>query len=47
MPVVKDGDEDRKMLHLSVTFDYRVLDGAEAAMFVNDLKELLENPEIL
>ncbi len=48
MPVVKDGEiKIRKMLHLSVTFDHRVLDGAEAAMFVNDLKELLENPEIL
>lgn len=48
MPVVKDGEVVlRKMLHLSLTFDHRVLDGAEAAMFLNDLIMFLENPELV
>ena len=37
----------RKVLPLSLTFDHRALDGAEAAKFMNDLKKWLENPEAL
>lgn len=37
----------RKTLPLSLTFDHRILDGAEAARFVNDIKKFLEDPKIL
>ena len=48
MPMVMDGRiEPRKMLPLSLTFDHRALDGAEAAKFMNELKKWLENPEAL
>ena len=39
--------EIRNILPLSVTFDHRILDGAEVARFVNDFKQFLENPETL
>tara|TARA_Y100000310_G_scaffold281722_1_gene302420 strand:- start:51135 stop:52370 length:1236 start_codon:yes stop_codon:yes gene_type:complete len=34
----------RKIMPISFTYDHRVLDGAEAARFMNDLKDLLEKP---
>ncbi len=34
----------RKILYLSLSFDHRIIDGADAAAFVKVLKELLENP---
>lgn len=34
----------RPMMTLSLSFDHRVIDGAPAAAFLTDLKELLENP---
>lgn len=37
----------RKVMPISFTYDHRVLDGAEAARFMNDLKVLLENPKSL
>ena len=37
----------RLMLPISVTFDHRVLDGADAARFLNMIIEGLENPENL
>ncbi len=37
----------RKMLPLSLTFDHRILDGANAASFMNGVKELLETPKML
>lgn len=39
--------ESRKTLPLSLAFDHRILDGAEAARFVNRIKEHLENPSEL
>jgi len=40
--------ETRKILPVSLSFDHRILDGAEAARFVNRLKGHVENPsEIL
>lgn len=46
MPVVKDNKiVIRKIMPISFTYDHRVLDGAEAARFINDLKALLENPK--
>lgn len=48
MPWVKDGKiEIRKILPLSLTWDHRILDGAQAASFMNELVRYLENPEII
>jgi len=48
MPVVKDGKVVvRKMLPLSIAFDHRILDGAEAARFTVTLKAHLEDPGLL
>jgi pyruvate dehydrogenase E2 component (dihydrolipoamide acetyltransferase) len=35
------------MLYLSLSFDHRLIDGAEAANFTNHLISLLETPEAL
>jgi len=34
-----------KILPISLTFDHQVIDGAEAALFIQTLREILENPE--
>ncbi len=48
MPLAVEGSvRVRKVLPLSLTFDHRVLDGAEAARFMNDLKGYLEDPDLL
>lgn len=47
-PMVKDGEVIvRKVIYLSLTFDHRVLDGAEAQKFLNTLARYLENPELI
>ncbi len=47
-PVVVNGEvKIRKMIPITITFDHRVMDGAEVARFMNDLKVLLENPKQL
>jgi len=44
-PVVRDGQiAIRKMMNLSSCFDHRVVDGADAAAFVQRIKALLEHP---
>jgi 2-oxoisovalerate dehydrogenase E2 component (dihydrolipoyl transacylase) len=44
-PVVIDGElEIRKRMNLSLSCDHRVVDGWDAANFMQDLKKLLENP---
>ena len=44
-PVVVDGElEVRKMMNLSLSCDHRVVDGWDAANFMQDLKGLIENP---
>lgn len=44
-PVVVDGDlEIRKRMNLSLSCDHRVVDGWDAASFLQDLKKLVENP---
>ncbi len=46
LPRVVEGDiVPRKVMQLSVSFDHRVVDGAEVAEFMNTLIEYLENPE--
>jgi 2-oxoisovalerate dehydrogenase E2 component (dihydrolipoyl transacylase) len=44
-PVVRDGQiVIRKMMNLSSSFDHRVIDGAEAAEFIQRLRSVLEQP---
>jgi 2-oxoisovalerate dehydrogenase E2 component (dihydrolipoyl transacylase) len=44
-PVVVDGElEIRKRMNLSLSCDHRVVDGWDAANFMQDLKKLVENP---
>jgi pyruvate dehydrogenase E2 component (dihydrolipoamide acetyltransferase) len=46
--VVRDGAVvPRLMTYFSLSFDHRLIDGAEAARFTNDLIALIENPERL
>ncbi|MEJ8405916.1 2-oxo acid dehydrogenase subunit E2 [Brevundimonas vesicularis] len=46
--VVKDGQMVvRKMMNLSSSFDHRIVDGHDAAVFVQRIKGLLENPATL
>ena len=37
----------RKVMNLSSTFDHRVVDGWDAAVFVQRLKALLETPAMI
>jgi 2-oxoisovalerate dehydrogenase E2 component (dihydrolipoyl transacylase) len=47
-PVVRDGRiVARKMMNLSSSFDHRVIDGHDAARFIQRLKALLEHPAML
>lgn len=47
-PVIVDGEvEVRKVLPLSLSFDHRVVDGAEAARFMNTLIRYLEDPDLI
>ena len=47
-PVVHNGQiVVRKMMNLSSSFDHRVVDGADAAAFIQELKGLLEQPAML
>ena len=40
--VVEDAIAIRSMMNLCLTFDHRILDGAEAGAFINEVKRLLE-----
>jgi len=47
-PIVMEGKiEVRKILPLSLSFDHRVVDGAEAVRFMNTVIELLEDPGLI
>ena len=47
-PVVRDGQiVSRLLLPLSLSYDHRVIDGADAARFVRRLVEMLENPLVM
>jgi pyruvate dehydrogenase E2 component (dihydrolipoamide acetyltransferase) len=48
MPVAKNGKVVvRKILPLSLSFDHRVVDGAEAARFLNTLISRIEDPDLI
>ncbi len=45
MPVIRDGEvEPRYMLPLSLSYDHRVVDGATAGRFLNEVIEYLQSP---
>jgi pyruvate dehydrogenase E2 component (dihydrolipoamide acetyltransferase) len=47
-PVIDNGKISFKdFMYLCLSFDHRVIDGAEAAKFLQTLKRLLENPYLL
>jgi pyruvate dehydrogenase E2 component (dihydrolipoamide acetyltransferase) len=47
-PVVRDGQvAPRLLLPLSLSYDHRVIDGADAARFTRRLAEMLENPLVM
>jgi 2-oxoglutarate dehydrogenase E2 component (dihydrolipoamide succinyltransferase) len=47
-PVVVDGEiAVRPMMYLALSYDHRVIDGAEAVSFLVRIKELIEDPESL
>ncbi|MGG4774274.1 dihydrolipoamide acetyltransferase family protein [Paenalcaligenes sp. Me52] len=47
-PVVKDGAiVVRKMMNLSSSFDHRVVDGMDAALFIQRIRSLIECPALL
>ena len=47
-PVARDGQVViRKMMNLSSSFDHRIVDGWEAASFIERIKHLLEQPAML
>ena len=45
-PIVTDDDQIivRQMMTATLSADHRIVDGAEGAMFINEIKALLENP---
>lgn len=47
-PVVKNGEITiAPVMALSLSFDHRLIDGATAQNFVNYIKQLLEDPQLL
>jgi pyruvate dehydrogenase E2 component (dihydrolipoamide acetyltransferase) len=47
-PIVEDGEiVPGKVMVLSLSSDHRVVDGADAAQFLNTVRDLLENPSTL
>ncbi|MFN9543666.1 MAG: 2-oxo acid dehydrogenase subunit E2, partial [Alphaproteobacteria bacterium] len=47
-PVVRDGAiVVRKMMNLSSSFDHRVVDGFDAAQFIQRVKALLQHPALM
>jgi pyruvate dehydrogenase E2 component (dihydrolipoamide acetyltransferase) len=47
-PIIKDGNiVGAHMMALSLSFDHRIIDGALAQNFINELKRMLENPKML
>jgi pyruvate dehydrogenase E2 component (dihydrolipoamide acetyltransferase) len=48
MPLVREGKvEVRKIMPLSITWDHRIMDGAQVAKFMGELIRSLEDPDII
>ena len=46
-PVVKDDEiVIREIMYLSLSLDHRVVDGADAARFMNEVVKYLEDPQL-
>jgi len=43
----KDRMENRPMMYIALSYDHRIVDGAEAVQFLVAVKEMLEDPETL
>lgn len=44
-PSIEDGElVERQLMHLTLTYDHRVIEGATAVGFLNDVQNLLEHP---
>ena len=47
-PIVVDGEiQARPMMYLALSYDHRIVDGADAVQFLVRIKELIEDPESL
>jgi 2-oxoglutarate dehydrogenase E2 component (dihydrolipoamide succinyltransferase) len=47
-PIAVNGQvEIRPMMHLALSYDHRIVDGADAVQFLVRIKELIEDPEAL
>ncbi|MDX6379962.1 MAG: hypothetical protein QOI57_986, partial [Rubrobacteraceae bacterium] len=47
-PVAVNGEiEIRPMMYLALSYDHRIVDGADAVQFLVRIKELIEDPETL
>ena len=47
MAVVGDEPKIRSMMHMFLNFDHRVFDGLEVGRILEDMKTLVENPELI
>ncbi|MCD6343757.1 MAG: 2-oxo acid dehydrogenase subunit E2, partial [Spirochaetaceae bacterium] len=45
--LVDEEVQPRQVMSLSISFDHRIVDGAEASVFFSRIKELLENPLVI
>ena len=49
-PVARDGAEEiaiRPMCALNLSYDHRIIDGAEAAKFLQKIKQYVQNPALM
>jgi len=48
MPVARGGSiEIRRIMNVSSSWDHRVVDGADGAALVQDLKRMIEHPALI
>ena len=45
--VINDQIVIRPIMHMTLTYDHRVVDGAPAAQFISRIKQYLENPYLM
>jgi 2-oxoglutarate dehydrogenase E2 component (dihydrolipoamide succinyltransferase) len=48
-PIALDQERmaNRPMMYIALSYDHRIVDGAEAVQFLVKIKEMLEDPETL